>query len=90
LACQRADIKLHTMDVTPTTLRSDVERRRLEHRAHGLERVVEALRDRAVLRARAMGRAPQPLHQAIATFSDELGAVRRRLSDLPRHGSGRT
>jgi hypothetical protein len=63
------------------TLATDLECRRLEHRAKRLERVMVALHDRAVARATG-GEVPPPLRQAIAGFGVELGAVRRRLEEM--------
>lgn len=64
------------------TLATDLERRRLAHRATRIERVIAALRQRALYRDAIEGRAPRPLRQALADFEAELGAIRRRLAEL--------
>jgi hypothetical protein len=66
----------------PTTIADSLEVERLRHRAHQLERVLAALRDRAVYRHAVTGSTPAPLERAIADFAIELGKIRRRLGDL--------
>ncbi len=61
-----------------------LERDRLEHRLRRMERVLSALRDRAVFRDAEIGTQPPALRHAIAGFEDELAAVRQRLDQL--HG----
>jgi hypothetical protein len=69
--------------VTQQTLASRLERDRLLHRAHRIERVLAALQDRAVYRHAVVGTTPAPLQSAIADVRIELGRLRRRLSELP-------
>jgi len=66
--------------ITPIQLQRD----RLEHQVRRMERVTEALRDRAVYRQARTGTTPQPLRQAIFGFERELGAARRQLAELRR------
>jgi hypothetical protein len=61
-----------------------LERERLQHRAQRVDRVIAALRDRAVYRHDATGATPAPLKAAMADFNHELTRVRRRLTQLPR------
>jgi hypothetical protein len=66
------------------TNRSELERRRLQHREQRIERVLAALHDRAVYRSPASGEPPRPLRHAIADFARELQRTRHRLTDLTR------
>jgi hypothetical protein len=65
------------------TLGTLLERDRLLHRAQRIERVIAALRDRAVYRHEVTGVTPVPLHLAMADFHQELTVLRRRLAQLP-------
>jgi hypothetical protein len=72
------------LDVSPGhvssgSMRQELERHRLEHRARRLRLVVAALRER-VAAAAAHGPVPPGLHRALADFSSELAQVRARLS----------
>jgi hypothetical protein len=62
----------------PVSLRDDLERRRLEHRAGRLRLVLHELRKRAAA-ASESGHVPPPLRCAIADFSAELAKVHRGL-----------
>jgi hypothetical protein len=74
-----------------TTIGVELERRRLAHRATRLQRVLEALRDRAVYRSSGDGQTPPPLRDAIADFTAQLNAVERRLAShgIAQRRSGR-
>ena len=61
---------------------STIERDRLLDRARRIERVLEALRERALYRDTVDGRTPAPLTTVISDFGVELGRLRRRLSEL--------
>jgi hypothetical protein len=65
------------------TLGALLERDRLLHRAQRIERVIAALRDRAVYRHEVTGTTPLPLHAAMADFHRELAVLKRRLAQLP-------
>jgi hypothetical protein len=67
---------------TPS-LGSRLERDRLLHRAQRIERVIDALRDRAVYRHEITGSTPPPLRSAMADFNHELVRLKRRLTQLP-------
>lgn len=62
------------------TIASELERERLRHRALQIERVMSALRDRAVYRHAVTGTTPPPLTRAISDFGIELESIRRRLA----------
>jgi hypothetical protein len=62
----------------PQTIGADLERRRLQHRALRIERVLVVLQERKTLGLRS-GSRPAALDQAIAGFGAELAAVRERL-----------
>jgi hypothetical protein len=64
----------------PGTIARQVERERLDHRARQIERVMSALRDRAVYRHTVTGTTPPALRRAISDFGVELDSIRRRLS----------
>lgn len=64
----------------PVTIARELEQERLRHRARQIERVVSALRDRAVYRHAVTGATPPALRRAIADFGVELDSIRRRLS----------
>jgi hypothetical protein len=66
------------------TIATHLERDRLAYRAHRMELVLAALRDRAVYRAVADGKPPAALERAIADFGLELHKLRCRLAELPR------
>lgn len=63
------------------TIGVDIERRRLEHRAHRIEFTIAALSRLADTRA-PDGPVPVPLREAIVGFSRELAELDRRLTDL--------
>jgi hypothetical protein len=65
------------------TIGVQLERQRLEHRAHRIEHVLRALRERSVHRRTPSGGVPRPLTEAIAGFDVELRRVRRRLEAMP-------
>jgi len=67
---------------TAPTLGRELERHRLEHRAHRIEQVLIALRDRETWRQQ-QGHVPAPLRQAIRGFEDELAALRARIDATP-------
>jgi hypothetical protein len=62
----------------PATIATQLEQDRLRHRAQQIERVMAALRDRAVYRHAVTARTPPGLQRAIADFGIELKAIRRR------------
>jgi hypothetical protein len=63
------------------SLSTTLRRVRLERRVRRLELVIGALDARA-RELRRLGRpVPAPLRQAMGSFSEELGAVRRELAD---------
>ena len=64
----------------PATVARRLEEERLRHRARHIDRVMSALRDRAVYRHAVTGTTPPGLQQAIADFGHELDAIRRQLS----------
>ena len=64
----------------PGTIARELEQDRLRHRARQIERVMSALRDRAVYRHAVKGQTPPALQRAIADFGVELDSIRRRLS----------
>jgi hypothetical protein len=64
------------------TIGLDLEVERLRHRARQIERVVSALRDRAIYRHAVTGVTPVPLERAIADFQIELRAIRHRLTEI--------
>lgn len=66
------------------TLGARLERERLQVRAQRLDRVIVALRDRAVYRHDATGATPAPLKAAMADFDHERKRVRRQLAQFPR------
>lgn len=72
-----------TTSTRPASLGGDLERVRLEHRARRLMHVVGALRARRES-YRAGGTVPLALGTTIRDLDRELGAVRRRLSELSR------
>ncbi len=61
------------------TIGGELERRRPEHRAAQLRRVLAALGDQATHRSQN-GEAPAPLRAAVAAFSAELRTLERRLA----------
>lgn len=63
------------------TIRAELERLRLRHRARRMEHVIKALRGRADVRA-TRGQTLVPLRHAIESFSRELAQIRRRLEHL--------
>jgi hypothetical protein len=65
----------------PSSLGQQPGRQRLEHRAHRLEHVVAALRERVSARETA-GLVPPPLLAAIEGFEHELHRVRHELRRL--------
>ena len=65
-------------------LREMLEHTRLAVRDQRLSHVINALR----VRADAYESAPRPLRDAIAGFSAERSALRRRLGELERGGAG--
>lgn len=69
------------------TLASELEARRLEHRARRLDLVVEALQDR-VHAYRRNGHVPAPLQDAVTELSRRLRDDRARLAALHRAGAG--
>lgn len=62
------------------TIAREFEQERLHHRARQIERVMSALRDRAVYRHTVTGTTPPALKRAISDFGGELDSIRRRLS----------
>ena len=66
---------------TLATLGAELERDRLQGRAHRLERVVAALHARARDHAVRSGRVPRPLAASLQDFQRELTDVRRLLSE---------
>jgi hypothetical protein len=64
------------------TLGRELERARLAHRTHRIERVLVSLRERRTERARA-GAVPPALNQAIDDFTRELAQLRAGLSAMP-------
>ena len=64
----------------PGTIARELEQERLLHRARQSERVMSALRDRAVYRHTVTGTTPPALRRAISDFGVELDSIRRRLS----------
>ena len=64
----------------PGTITRELEQQRLHHRARQIERVMSALRDRAVYRHTVTGTTPPALQRAISDFGVELDSIRRRLS----------
>jgi hypothetical protein len=66
----------------PATIARQLEQDRLHHRARQIERAMAALKDRAVYRHAVTGKTPAALQHAIADFSSELKAIRRRLRDV--------
>ena len=66
----------------PATIARQLEQDRLHHRAQQIERVMAALKDRAVHRHAVTGKTPPALQHAIADFGSELKAIRRRLRDV--------
>lgn len=68
-------------DGTTPTIGAALERQRLEHRAHRVQRVLIALEERVAVR-REQGPVPTPLREAIRDFRRELRAVRDRLEAL--------
>jgi hypothetical protein len=71
-----------TGDVTTSTIGAALERRRLEHRARRVQRVLAAL-DERVAERRGSGPVPGALREAIRDFERELRSVHRRLDALP-------
>ena len=65
----------------PRTIGSDLERRRLEHRARRVGFALGALRRLADSREPDT-QVPAPLDQAMAGFSQELADLHSRLADL--------
>jgi hypothetical protein len=63
------------------TIATELEHERLRHRARQIERVLSALRDRAVYRHAVTGTTPSGLRRAIADFGVELESIRRRLAE---------
>ncbi|HEU4656603.1 MAG TPA: hypothetical protein VFR97_03720 [Capillimicrobium sp.] len=74
-------ISAHRRTAAPASLGAALARRRIDHRIARIERVLAALRDRALYRE-SRGEVPRPLRQAIAGFSAELGELRRRRAEL--------
>ncbi|HET9740384.1 MAG TPA: hypothetical protein VFP78_19900 [Solirubrobacteraceae bacterium] len=64
----------------PGTIARELEQERLHDRARQIERVMSALRDRAVYRHTVTGTTPPALRRAISDFGVELDSIRRRLS----------
>ena len=64
----------------PGTIARELEQERLHDRARQIERVMSALRDRAVYRHTDTGTTPPALRRAISDFGVELDSIRRRLS----------
>lgn len=64
----------------PGTIARKLEQERLRHREQQIERVMSALRDRAVYRHDVTGTTPPALRRAISDFGVELDSIRRRLS----------
>jgi hypothetical protein len=64
----------------PATIARKLEQERLRHRAERIERVMSALRDRAVYGHDVTGTTPPALRRAISDFGVELESIRRRLS----------
>ena len=64
----------------PGTIARELEQQRLHHRARQIERVMSALRGRAVYRHTVTGSTPPALRRAIADFGVELDSIRHRLS----------
>ncbi|HEU4976155.1 MAG TPA: hypothetical protein VFT50_13755 [Baekduia sp.] len=71
-----------SLEATTPTIGAALERRRLEHRARRVQRVLAALEDRVAAR-RGTGPVPGGLREAIRDFERELGRVRERLRGLP-------
>ncbi|HVW17983.1 MAG TPA: hypothetical protein VHB30_07015 [Solirubrobacteraceae bacterium] len=61
----------------------DLERMRLEHRAHRVRRVIAVLRNLAATRS-PTDRGASALRRAIDGFSDELAHLDRRLHEIGR------
>jgi hypothetical protein len=72
-----------TAALRPASLGADLRRRRLEHRAARLRRVLAALDDRALWRRDLDGDVPGPLQEAIAGFRRELTEVEKELGRIP-------
>ena len=72
-----------TAALRPASLGADLRRRRLEHRAARLRRVLAALDERALWRRDLDGDVPAPLKEAIAGFQRELAEVERELGGVP-------
>ncbi len=81
--CRHTLAAMATIPTRPASLAGDLERMRLEHRARRIMHVVGALRARRES-YRAGGTVPLALGTAIRDLDRELGAVRRRLSELSR------
>jgi hypothetical protein len=64
------------------SLRGELERRRIEHRARRVEQVLAALRARARAREATGGPVPAPLWHAVRGFEAELETVRDRLRHM--------
>jgi hypothetical protein len=87
-ACEKRAMEQSRTAVGTTrmSVRQELERARLEHRARRLRLVVSALRERS-LAAAQHGSVPPALQRALMDFSGELAEVRARLGRL-RHGDG--
>lgn len=72
---------LHARTTTARTIRDELERTRLEHRARRIRVAMTALHGIADARA-VDGPVPPPLEQALAGFAHELDVVGRRLAEL--------
>ena len=66
------------------TIGSQLERDRLERRVRRIQKVTEALRDRAVHRQSVNGMTPPALRHAIADFEIETRRLQRRVAELRR------
>ena len=73
---------MSTAALRPTSLGADLRRRRLEHRAVRLRRVLAALDERALWRRDIDGQVPPGLGEAIAGFKAELADVESQLAAL--------
>jgi hypothetical protein len=70
------------------SVRQELERARLEHRARRLRLVVSALRERSRAAAQG-GSVPPALQRALSDFSGELAEVRARLGRARQGDGGR-
>lgn len=65
-----------------STIGAELERRRLQHRARRMERIIADLKQRALHLELTQGKAPVALGQAIAGFHEELDRIERRLTTM--------